>query len=105
MVKLRKSLLRRHVSADGGGILGGTFSVQLGFRGLVYREGDHSARVGVERLRGGWLIYLDTLKEWEPPFINERLMPEQILHIQQNIVKALDTMGIKYSPVGVPGWA
>lgn len=74
-------------------------------RGLTYREGDHTLKVGVEPLRGdaGWAIYLDTFRQWEPPFAQEIVTWDEIFRIRQNIVRALDTMNVQYFATGLTG--
>jgi hypothetical protein len=104
-MKLRSGIFkRRFVSADSGGKLGGGYSVQLRLHKLTYREGNHTLKAGVEPLKGGaWMIYLDTIGGWDPPFADDSLMPEDIAKIRSNIVRALDAMGVKYHASGLPG--
>ncbi len=94
---------RRFVESDGGGVLGGRFSVQFaGLFKLRYREGEHLAIVQVEPLKGDidWMIYLDSIAHWAPPFASAVLTPTQSLQIRANIVLALDAMGVRYVASG-----
>lgn len=81
--------------------------MQLRIRALTYREADHSLKVGVEPLKGdaGWIVYLDSIGSWQPPFANDALSPERLATIRINIVRALDAMGITYSATGLPSGA
>jgi hypothetical protein len=102
----RRILKRRFVEGDSGGVLGGHFSVQfVGLYKLRYQEGDHSAVAEVEPLKGevNWMIYLDSILGWAPPFEDAVLARQQVDQIRANVILALDAMGVRYVASGIPG--
>ena len=106
-MKFRKSILRRRfVKSDGGGVLGGPFSVQfVGLFKLRYREEDRSILAQIEPLKGdvNWMIYLDTVVRWEAPFEGVVLTQTQLLQVRGNIISALNAMGARYVASVIPG--
>jgi len=106
-MKFKKRILRRRfVESDGGGVLGGCFIVQfIGLFKLRYREAEHSVSVQAEPLKGetNWVVYLDTVQRWDRPFESEALTSRQVQTIRNNIISALNSMGVRYVASGAPG--
>ena len=75
------------------------FSVEIvRFHNLRYSEGKHVAVVWGETLRGNpdYVLYANTLKQWEPPFDTEAMSGEDKERIINNLRLALKAWGIKY---------
>jgi Immunity protein 74 len=67
-------------------------------KGLTYTEGDYCIRIATERARGraDWIIYLDAIRNWQPPHANEPLGEERRKLIRQRVVAALNFLKVRY---------
>ncbi len=62
-----------------------------------YREGDHRLRVDIEPGDEAYDIYLNSFKNWLPPYDSEPISKELSLKLQKRVSKALWFMGTPHS--------
>src|SRR5215510_5777749 len=78
----------------------GTASMQrLGRDEYKYVEGDHTLKLQVEMLSGTprRVIYSRTIKNWLPPYENERITEQKKREILERVCKYFDANGISYT--------
>lgn len=78
----------------------GTCSMErLGRDEYKYVEGDHSLTLQVEMLSGSprRVIYSRTIKNWLPPYENERITEQKRKEILEKVSKYFDMNGISYT--------
>jgi hypothetical protein len=89
----RKLWFRTGAKSDSG------FSVQFrGLHDLLYREGDKLLVAFRERLTGDPSVDIDSasIESWEPPHQDEIIFSDKKRQILENILAALDFLGITY---------
>lgn len=80
---------------------GYALTIRSAERQLKYEEGDHHLLIGEdfgETPAGKYymIVYLNTLRNWEPPYADESLEPAAIGHILKNIEECLTFLGIPH---------
>jgi Immunity protein 74 len=78
----------------------GTASIiRLGRDEYKYVEGDHTLTLQVEMLSGTprRVIYSRTIKNWLPPYENERISEQKRKEILERVCKYFDANGISYA--------
>jgi len=78
---------------------GAAFMERLGRDEYKYVEDDHALKVQVEMLSGNprRVIYSRTIKNWLPPYENERITEQKRREILERVCKYFDANGISYT--------
>ncbi|HEY3373442.1 MAG TPA: Imm74 family immunity protein [Candidatus Aquicultor sp.] len=73
------------------------YKVRLrGRSAVIYEEGERKAILEAEMMAGptDLVIYLESLRCWQPPYENEVLSSEDKQRIKENITKELEAKGL-----------